>query len=793
MSNDKTKLLLILSVILVSLLSNILSNPFIELENKTSINHDTTLAYALPDPSRNNTDIQSTTYPIYKTNNSSSNVLALVHMGSTLSNQGNYTGAMPYSDKVLEIDPNNKDALNGKGDALIILGNYTQALDYLNKALAIDPNDKYILNEKGNALSFQGNDTQALQYYDKAISIDPGYKEALFDKADSLNRLGNYTQAIKYYDKALAIDPEYEDALNGMGDAHRGQGNHTQAVQHYDKALALYPYDTTAVNGKVNALDGKGDALHYQGNYTQAIQYYDKALAIDANDTYALDGIGKVFSDQANYTQAIQYYDKALAVNSTDTGALFDKQNAISKIVESGNTSEYDRGCIDAQISNPSERYINQFNNGPGFNNDAFIQVYNEGFDACSNNLPQQGETLKMFNIIVLKGNVTDETANTRICTTVSEGGPQTICQNLDNLKPENNSNSIESHIFTFENVSVNASFHSCIQRLIYPNVTLCDNYGSKNYQGPTVEQKILPFFGVDPTSAEDDEGYGICPTYLTEAQCYGRIVKTPDDGYDVNDTSIDQVSKQITLTEQQQMPAGSLTVNQLQVSNKPIVTNQTVILKQGLNVTLHGIDPNNKSLNFSIYTEPAKGTITFTKINSTSVNSTYFPLEDGILTDSFSYKASNGVLDSNVGKVTLTFFPPQNSNNGNMSSDSQSQSPVNQSSPEKQSPSSTEPNQTYSLTEPSAVYYEGLDWWGICNNSLVRSYISQPCETLISPYTYIQPCENLVTPDHRALTSQGKIVLEGILCPKGQSILSTIELFYGISRRLEISTLYSI
>ncbi len=169
---------------------------------------------------------------------------------------------------------------------------------------------------------------------------------------------------------------------------------------------------------------------------------------------------------------------------------------------------------------------------------------YKQGFHSCSSNLPQLGETLKMFNIIVIKGNVTDETANTRICTTVSEGYPQTICQNLDNLKPENNSNSIESHIFTFENVPVNASFHSCIQRLIYPNVTLCDNYGSKNYQGPTVEQLILPFFGVDPAEAEDDEGYTGCPLYLTETQCYGKVVKTPDDGYDVNDTSIEHANK---------------------------------------------------------------------------------------------------------------------------------------------------------------------------------------------------------------------------------------------------------
>ena len=440
------------------------------------------------------------------------------------------------------------------------------------------------------------------------------------------------------------------------------QGNHTQAIQYYDKA-------------------------------TQAIQYYDKALDIDPNykealsgKGNALDGIGSTFNNQAKYTQSIQYYNKALAINSTDSSALFGKQNAISKIAASASTSGYNRGCIDAQIPNPLDRYINQFKNGPSIPSHAFMQVYNEGFHACSGNLPKRVETLKMFNVIVLKGNVTDETANTRICTTVSGEYPQTICQNLDNLKPENDSRVIESNIFTFDNVPVNASFHSCIQRLIYPNVTLCDNYGSNNNQGPTIEQTRLPFFGVDPTEAEDDEGYTICPAYLNEVQCYGKIVRTPDDGYDVNDTSIDQVSKRIALAEQQ-LPAGSLTANQIQVSKKPIVTNQKVTLKEGSNITLRGIDPNNKSLNFSIFTQPAKGVITFTKINSTSVNATYFPLEDGILTDSFSYKASNGVSDSNIGKVLLIFFPPQTSDNGNTSSNIQSQTPVNQSLREQEQP----------------------------------------------------------------------------------------------------------
>jgi hypothetical protein len=78
MSSNKTKLLLIISLILVSLLSNKLSTPFFEFEGRDSINHDTALALKPHDPSQNNTGVQSTTPRIYKTNNSSSNVSAFV-------------------------------------------------------------------------------------------------------------------------------------------------------------------------------------------------------------------------------------------------------------------------------------------------------------------------------------------------------------------------------------------------------------------------------------------------------------------------------------------------------------------------------------------------------------------------------------------------------------------------------------------------------------------------------------------------------------------------------------------
>ena len=128
MPPNKAKLLLIISVILVSLLSNKSSNPFFEFEGKDNINHDTALALKPPDPSQNNTDVQST---IYKTNNSSSDVSASVNKAYVLYSQGNYTQAIQSFDKALAIDPNDKQALNSKGYALYSQGNYTQAIQYL--------------------------------------------------------------------------------------------------------------------------------------------------------------------------------------------------------------------------------------------------------------------------------------------------------------------------------------------------------------------------------------------------------------------------------------------------------------------------------------------------------------------------------------------------------------------------------------------------------------------------------------------------------------------------------------
>ena len=70
-------------------------------------------------------------------------------------------------DKSLAINPNNTDALNGKGVALAKLKNFDEAIASFDKALAINPNNTKALSEKGDALLKQKNSMKPLLHLTK--------------------------------------------------------------------------------------------------------------------------------------------------------------------------------------------------------------------------------------------------------------------------------------------------------------------------------------------------------------------------------------------------------------------------------------------------------------------------------------------------------------------------------------------------------------------------------------------------------------------------------------------------
>src|SRR5438445_5538727 len=136
--------------------------------------------------------------------------------GNNLFDQGNYTDAISYYDKALQINSTDINVLYNKALELDNLGKHEEAITYYDKVLAINPSDTDTLNNKGLELDSLGKHDQAISYYDRVLAINPTDTDALYNKGLALDSLGKHDQAISYYKEVLAINPNDTSALNKL-------------------------------------------------------------------------------------------------------------------------------------------------------------------------------------------------------------------------------------------------------------------------------------------------------------------------------------------------------------------------------------------------------------------------------------------------------------------------------------------------------------------------------------------------------------------------------------------------
>ena len=95
--------------------------------------------------------------------------------------------AMPYVDKILEINPNHTASLLNKGSILIKLDRSDESITYFDRLLKIEPNNIKGLASKAAALANIGETQSALDLYDKILSIDKNNEKIESEKARLLS------------------------------------------------------------------------------------------------------------------------------------------------------------------------------------------------------------------------------------------------------------------------------------------------------------------------------------------------------------------------------------------------------------------------------------------------------------------------------------------------------------------------------------------------------------------------------------------------------------------------------
>jgi tetratricopeptide (TPR) repeat protein len=155
-----------------------------------------------------------------------------------------YEEALEAFDRALASDPQNLEALMGKGQVLAELGRYEEALRMFDRALELNPDSAETLVDRGKVLARLAYYEEALRMFDRALAVIPHSAEALVGKGQVLARLAYYEEALEAFEVALIVDVHNLEALVGKGQVARVLERYEDAISSFNLALKHNPANT---------------------------------------------------------------------------------------------------------------------------------------------------------------------------------------------------------------------------------------------------------------------------------------------------------------------------------------------------------------------------------------------------------------------------------------------------------------------------------------------------------------------------------------------------------------------
>ncbi len=211
--------------------------------------------------------------------------------------------------QLLQLQPNNVDALQLLGLLAHQVGQHEVAINLINSAILYDPKHAEAYNNLGLSKQAIGKIEEARAHFLKAISLDPKMVTAINNYASLLHLQDkDLNKAIVYYKKALAIDPQFSMAQFNLGNAYNALNQFALAKSHYHKALAISP-NNAQVHYALGSLDLD------EGNLKNAIQHFRHAIAFEPNFALAHHALAISMQRICEIDEAIANYQKAFELN----------------------------------------------------------------------------------------------------------------------------------------------------------------------------------------------------------------------------------------------------------------------------------------------------------------------------------------------------------------------------------------------------------------------------------------------------------------------------------------------
>ncbi len=198
------------------------------------------------------------------------------------------------------------------------LGHSEYALPYYQKVLEMDPQNTRVMRQMAAIERLAGNYQKVGAMLNRALEVaaaNEDRKAILLDLGDVLHKnLDQVDQALPYYKRALEVDPQYLPALSALERIYEDKGQTQELADILKRKVNSVP-ETDAVREKLRLAELLEKSLRdAQG----ASAVYRDVLAIDQMNLVALRGLERVDEALQDYPHLVQVLEMQLDVVETE-------------------------------------------------------------------------------------------------------------------------------------------------------------------------------------------------------------------------------------------------------------------------------------------------------------------------------------------------------------------------------------------------------------------------------------------------------------------------------------------
>lgn len=214
--------------------------------------------------------------------------------------------------RILDIQPQQVDALHLLGVVEYQMANYLQAVNLIRQAIEISPKIGGFHNSLGKVLFAMGKLDEAVKQYSKALSLQPNFHEARYNYGEALCASNRLDEAASCIEHLLEYKPDFFAAYAILTEILSRKGETEKALDRCQSALTAHPYNEILICCV-------GTALSKLERVEEGIAHYQHTLEIKPDFAEAHHNLGNAFVTQGNVGMAIAHYEQALALKPSFT------------------------------------------------------------------------------------------------------------------------------------------------------------------------------------------------------------------------------------------------------------------------------------------------------------------------------------------------------------------------------------------------------------------------------------------------------------------------------------------